>query len=73
MSLGEWSYYDEEIDMDEVPEEIIELIVTTLEDLFVDLANWLYKRLEESYDGLRSDEEVKESLEANEIYEEEDA
>jgi hypothetical protein len=73
MSLGEWRYHDEEIDMDEVPEEIIELIVTTLEDLFVGLANWLYKRLEESYDGLTSDDAVKESLEANEIYEDEDA
>ena len=73
MRLDEWSYYDEEIDMDEVPEEIIDLIETTLKDLFKALADWLYKRLEAEYDGLRSDDAVKESLEANEIYEEEDA
>jgi hypothetical protein len=73
MRLDEWSYYDEEIDQDDVAEEILELIETTLKDLLRALADWLYKRLEESYDGLRSDEEVKESLEANEIYEDEDA
>jgi hypothetical protein len=73
MWFDQWNYHDEEIDYDDVAQEILDLIETTLKDLFVDLADWLYKRLEESYDGLRSDEEVKESLEANEIYEEEDA
>jgi hypothetical protein len=73
MRLDEWSYYDEQIDMDDVAEEIIDLIETTLKDLFRALADWLYKSLEESYDHLTSDDVVKESLEANEIYEEEDA
>jgi hypothetical protein len=74
MTAEEVGYvYDEEIDMDEVPDEIVELIETTLKDLFRALADWLYESLEESYDYLTSDEVVKESLEANEIYEEEDA
>ena len=73
MCLDQWSYFDEDVDQDDVAEEILELIETTLKDLFVDLADWLYKSLEGEYDDLRSDDAVKESLEANDIYEEEDA
>jgi hypothetical protein len=73
MSLDWYEYYDEEIDMDEVAEEIQEHIETTLIDLFRDLADWLYKTLETEYYYLTSDEAVIESLEANEIEEDEEA
>jgi hypothetical protein len=71
IQIGEWEYYDD-IDMDDVASEIQEHIETTLLDLFRDLADWLYKTLESEYDHLTSDEVVIESLEANEIEEDEE-
>jgi hypothetical protein len=70
MQIGSWEYCDEEIDMDDVASEIQDHIETTLIDLFRDLADWLYKVLENEHDYLTSDEAVIESLEANEIEEE---
>jgi hypothetical protein len=73
MELDWWEYYDEEIDMDDIDGDILNHIETTLIDLFRDLADWLYKTLENEYDYLTSDEAVIESLEANEIEEDEEA
>ena len=73
MQIDEWEYYDEENQPDPVPDEIVDLIETTLLQLFRDLADWLYKTLENEYDYLTSDEAVIESLEANEIEEDEEA
>jgi hypothetical protein len=56
--------------MDDVASEIQEHIETTLLQLFRDLADWLYKTLEDEYDHLTSDEAVVDTLEANEIEEE---
>ena len=71
MQIGEWEYYDER-DMDEVDSDIIEHIEQTLKGLFTDLADWLYSSLEREHEYLTSDEAVIESLEANEIKEEQD-
>jgi len=67
---GEWyDGYDEESG---VAEEVVDHIRDQLQDLFRDLAGWLYTTLETEYDYLTSDEAVIESLEANEIEEDED-
>jgi hypothetical protein len=72
MQLDEWYYY-EDVDMNDVPPEVCDHIETTLIDLFRDLADWLYKTLETEHEYLTSDEAVIESLEANEIEEDEEA
>ena len=71
MQIDNWEFYDEEREED-VPEESAEHIENTLLELFRDLARWLYKSLEREYDYLTSDEVVIETLEANEIEEEEE-
>ena len=72
MYVSEWEYWDGEIDIDEVDEAITDHIEETLQDLFRDLAGWLYTTLEKEHEYLTSDEAVIESLEANEIEEDED-
>ena len=72
MHVTEWEFYDEEREED-VPEEIAEHVEGTLLELFRDLAHWLYQSLEREYDHLTSEEAVIETLEANEIEEDEDA
>lgn len=71
MQIDSWEYCDDEKNED-VPEEIAEHVETELLDIFRDLARWLYATLETEYDHLTSDEAVAESLEANEIKEEDD-
>lgn len=71
MYVDYWEYYDEEIDPSDVASDITDHIEETLNQLFKDLADWLYNQLETEYEHLTSDEAVVESLEANEI--EEDA
>ena len=71
MQIGEWEYYDD-LDMDEVDSDILDHIEQTLICLFTDLADWLYSSLEREHEYLTSDEAVIESLEANEIEEEQD-
>jgi hypothetical protein len=70
MQIGEWEYQDEDIDTYDIDGDILDHIETTLIDLFRDLADWLYKALENEHGYLTSDEAVIESLEANEIEEE---
>ena len=72
MCVSEWSYYDDEIDMDDVDEKIIDHIEEALLHAFQALADWLYKTLEAEYDYLTSDEAVIDTLEANEMEEEQD-
>jgi hypothetical protein len=72
MCVSEWEYYDER-DMDDVDEKIIDHVEEALLHAFQALAQWLYKTLEAEYDYLTSDEAVIETLEANEIEEDEDA
>lgn len=71
MQIYSWEFYDDERNED-VPSEIAEHMENELTDIFRDLARWLYKTLEHEYDHLTSDEAVAETLEANEIEEEED-
>jgi hypothetical protein len=71
MQIDEWEFYDAEGDED-VPEEIAEHVDNTLIELFRDLARWLYNSLENEHDYLTSDEAVIETLEANEIEEDEE-
>ena len=53
---------------------IHEAVEQGLQELFRDLAGWLYQTLEREYDHLTSDEEVWETIVANELHlEEEDA
>jgi hypothetical protein len=61
--------YDEESG---VAEEVVDHIRDQLQDLFRALADWLYSTLEKEHEYLTSDEAVIESLEANEIEEDED-
>ena len=72
MQIDNWEFYDEEREED-VPEEIAEHVEGTLLELFRDLAHWLYQSLEREHDYLTSEEAVIETLEANEIEEDEDA
>lgn len=58
-------------DLDDIPSEIAELIEDTLIEQFRNLAKWLYCSLEKEHDYLTSDEVVIETLEANDIEEEE--
>ena len=70
MQIDEWEpYYEEHEDR---PEEVATHIEETLLEQFRDLARWLYSTLEDEHDCLTSDEAVAETLEANEIYEEEE-
>jgi hypothetical protein len=71
MCVSEWEYYDER-DMNDVDEKIIDHIEEALLHAFQALADWLYETLEAEYDYLTSDEAVIDTLEANEIEEEQD-
>jgi hypothetical protein len=71
MCVGEWEYYDDR-DMDDVDEKIIDHVEEALLHAFKALADWLYGALEKEYDYLTSDEAVIETLEANEMEEEQD-
>jgi hypothetical protein len=51
---------------------ILDHIEETLLDVFKALADWLYRSLEREHDYLTSDEAVIDTLEANEIEEEQD-
>lgn len=68
MCVSEIEPYDEA----EFAEEVTEALEEALLELFRDLACWLYKSLESEHDYLTSDEAVAETLEANEIVEEEE-
>ena len=68
MCVSEWEYYDGR----DVDEEIIDHVEEALLHAFQALADWLYGALEEEYDHLTSDEAVIETLEANEMEEEQD-
>jgi hypothetical protein len=68
MFVTEWEFYDEYEDAN-TPMEITEHVESTLQELFRDLAEWLYNTLKQEYEHLTSDEAVIESLEANEIEE----
>jgi hypothetical protein len=72
MIVSEWEYYDER-DMDDVDEKIIDHVEEALLHAFQALAQWLYKTLEAEYDYLTGDEAVIETLDANEIEEDEAA
>jgi hypothetical protein len=72
MYVTEWEYYDEDIGFEGVDTAIAHHIEETLIAQFRALADWLYKTLEREYDYLTSDEAVVETLEANEIVEEEE-
>jgi hypothetical protein len=72
MRVREWEYYDEEIDVNDMDDLILDHVEEALLQLFRDLADWLYKALEAEYDYLKSDEAVIDTLEANEIEEEQD-
>jgi hypothetical protein len=72
MCVSEWEYYDD-IDMDDVDDKIIDHIEEALLHAFKALADWLYKTLEAEHDYRTSDEAVIDTLEANEIEEDEDA
>ena len=67
---GEW--YDAYDHDHGIAEEVVGHIDTTLCDLLRALADWLYAALDNEYECLTSDEEVIESLEANEIEEDEE-
>ena len=69
MQINEWEFEDSDRN-DDVPEEIAAEIESRLLEQFRELARWLYKQLETEYEYLTSDEQVAESLEANEIEEE---
>ena len=71
MQIDNWEFYDDEKNED-MPDEIAEHVEGTLLELFRALADWLYKSLEREHDYLTSDEAVIETLEANEIEEDED-
>lgn len=71
MQIADWSFWVDD-DSHEMPSEILDHIETTLLELFQDLARWLYKTLEAEYDHLTSDEAVAETLEANEIEEDDE-
>lgn len=61
---------------DDYAEEVHEHVETTLTDLFRDLADWLYRQLEQEYDYLTSDEAVWDTIQASgldELEEEEEA
>ena len=73
MCVREWEYHDEDDGFEGVDDAIAELIEKTLLTQFRALADWLYTALEQEYEYLTSDEAVIESLEANEIEEDEDA
>ena len=70
MCVSEWEYYDEDIDTDGA---ILDHIEETLLHAFQALADWLYKTLENEHDYLTTDEAVIETLEANDIEEDQDA
>lgn len=53
-------------------DEVHRHVEDTLTDLFRDLADWLYARLEQEYNYLTSDEAVWDTIEANELDEEEE-
>ena len=72
MCVSEWEYYDDEIDMDDVDEKIIDHVEEALLHAFQALADWLYRSLEREHDYLTSDEAVIDTLEANEIEEDQD-
>lgn len=70
MSLTEFGLVEGGVD--DYAEEVHEHVETTLTDLFRDLADWLYVKLEEEYDYLTSDEVVWDTIQANELDELED-
>ncbi len=72
MCVSEWEYYDEELDVNDMDDLILDHIEETLLDVFKALADWLYRSLEREHDYLTSDEAVIDTLEANEIEEDED-
>lgn len=63
-----------ESEVDDWADDIHEAVEQGLQELFRDLAGWLYRTLEQEYDYFTSDEEVWETIVANELHlEEEDA
>jgi hypothetical protein len=67
------SHYEPlEGDEDDWADEVHRHVEDTLTDLFRDLADWLYARLEQGYNYLTSDEAVWDTIEANELDEEEE-
>lgn len=63
---AEGQYQDSEF----IGDEVVRHIEDELTTLMRDTANWLYRSLEKEYEYLTSDETIIESLEANEIFEE---
>lgn len=61
-----------EFESGEVSNGVYNVVHDTAQQLFRDLADWLYKQLETEYGCLVSDEAVSEALEANEIEEDEE-
>jgi len=61
-----------EEDDDDYAEEVHSHVEETLEQLFRDLADWLYVQLEKEYEHLTSDEVVWDTIQANELDEEEE-
>lgn len=68
----EEEWYDAYNEDSGVAEEVADRIGEQLQSLLRELAGWLYGRLDKEYEYLTSDEAVVESLEANEIEEDED-
>lgn len=57
--------------VDDWADEVHDAVEEGLNRLFRDLANWLYRTLEQEYDYLTSDEVVWETIQANELDKEE--
>ena len=57
---------------DDYAEEVHSHVEETLTDLFRDLADWLYRQLEREYEYQTSDEAVWDTIQPNELDEEED-
>jgi hypothetical protein len=72
MCVSEWEYDDASIDMTDVDDAIIDHVEEALLHAFQALAEWLYAALEREHDYLTSDEAVADTLEANDIEEEQD-
>jgi hypothetical protein len=72
MNVDHTEPYDEFDDAERFAGEVTDALEVALQDLFRDLARWLYKNLESEYEHLTGDEAVAETLEANEIVEEEE-
>jgi hypothetical protein len=72
MHLAHYRPMDESTDEGDFADEVHRHVEDTLTDLFRDLADWLYARLEQEYNYLTSDEAVWDTIEANELDEEEE-